>query len=295
MRPMIKGVYTLLMTPFTADFRLDEAGLRTLVRRQVEGGVQGIAPLGVTGENSSLTEDEVTRMVEITVEESGGKTKVAPDTCCNNLEQTIARAQRFAKIGADYVVVFAPFLVLPNQAGLVDFYRRVADACPVPIVIHNAPERVGVNIEPKTYAKLMDHGNIAGTKDGKKELDHLAKILHLARGKNFEVYTGKDTTAYPLMAFGGSGVFSVTANILPKVMRELVDLSLSGRHEEARAIHYAYYDLFAALRLETNPMAVKAALSLLGLPGGPLRPPLSDLSDSNREYIKSLLKERGLL
>jgi len=292
---MIKGVYTLLMTPFTADFRLDEAGLRTLVRRQVEGGVQGIAPLGVTGENSSLIEDEVTRMVEITVEESGGRTKVAPDTCCNNLEQTIARAQRFAKIGADYVVVFAPFLVLPNQAGLVDFYRRVADACPVPIVIHNAPERVGVNIEPKTYAKLMDHGNIAGTKDGKKELDHLAKILHLARGKNFEVYTGKDTTAYPLMAFGGSGVFSVTANILPKVMRELVDLSLAGRHEEARAIHYAYYDLFAALRLETNPMAVKAALTLLGLPGGPLRPPLSDLSDSNREYIKSLLKERGLL
>ncbi len=292
---MIKGVYTLLMTPFTADFRLDEAGLRTLVRRQVEGGVHGLAPLGVTGENSSLTEDEVTRMVEITVEESGGKTKVAPDTCCNNLEQTIARAQRFAKIGADYVVVFAPFLVLPNQAGLVDFYRRVADACPVPIVIHNAPERVGVNIEPKTYAKLMDHGNIAGTKDGKKELDHLAKILHLAQGKNFEVYTGKDTTAYPLMAFGGSGVFSVTANILPKVMRELVDLSLSGRHEEARTIHYAYYDLFAALRLETNPMAVKAALSLLGLPGGPLRPPLSDLSDSNREYIKSLLKERGLL
>ncbi|MHB8054117.1 MAG: 4-hydroxy-tetrahydrodipicolinate synthase [Candidatus Aminicenantales bacterium] len=292
---MIKGVYTLLMTPFTADFRLDEAGLRTLVRRQVEGGVHGIAPLGVTGENSSLTEDEVTRMVEITVEETAGKAKVAPDTCCNNLEQTIARAQRFAKIGADYVVVFAPFLVLPNQAGLVDFYRRVADACPVPIVIHNAPERVGVNVEPKTYAKLMDHGNIAGTKDGKKELDHLAKILHLARGKNFEVFTGKDTTAYPLMAFGGSGMFSVTANILPKVMRELVDYSLAGRHEEARTIHYTYYDLFAALRLETNPMAVKAALSLLGLPGGPLRPPLSDLSDGNREYIKSLLKERGLL
>lgn len=234
-------------------------------------------------------------MVEITVEEAGGKAKVAPDTCTNNLAQTIARARRFAEIGADYVVVFAPFLVLPNQAGLLDFYRRVADACPVPIVIHNAPERVGVNVEPKTYAKLMDHGNIAGTKDGKKELDHLAKLIHLARGKNFEIFTGKDTTAYPLMAFGGSGMFSVTANILPGVMRELTEHSLAGRHEEARALHYAYYDLFAALRLETNPMAVKAALSLLGLPGGPLRPPLSELSDGNREYIRSLLKERGLL
>jgi len=292
---MLKGVYTLLMTPFTKDFRLDESGLRKLVRLQVEGGVHGLAPLGVTGENSSLTEAEVTRMVEITVEEAGGKAKVAPDTCCNNLELTIERAKRFAKIGCDYVVVFAPYLVLPTQAGLVDFYLKVADACPVPIALHNAPERVGVNIDLKTYAKLIGHGNIAGTKDGKKELDHLAKILHLARGKNFEVYTGKDTTAYPLMAFGGSGMFSVTANILPKVMRELTDHSLAGRHEEARAIHYAYYDLFAALRLETNPMAVKAALSLLGLPGGPLRPPLCDLSESNREYIKTLLKERGLL
>ncbi len=292
---MIKGVYTLLMTPFTKDFALDEAGLRVLVRRQIEGGVHGLAPLGVTGENPSLNENEIDRMVEITVEEAGGKAKVAPDTCTNNLEQTIARARRFAEIGADYVVVFAPFLVLPNQAGLLDFYRRVADACPVPIVIHNAPERVGVNVEPKTYAKLMDHGNIAGTKDGKKELDHLAKLIHLARGKNFEIFTGKDTTAYPLMAFGGSGMFSVTANIRPGVMRELTEHSLAGRHEEARALHYAYYDLFAALRLETNPMAVKAALSLLGLPGGPLRPPLSELGDGNREYIRSLLKERGLL
>jgi len=292
---MIKGVYTLLMTPFTGDYVLDESGLRTLVRRQVEGGVHGLAPLGVTGENSSLTEDEVTRMVEITVEEAAGKAKVAPDTCCNNLEQTIRRAQRFAKIGCDYVVVFAPFLVLPNQVGLVDFYRRVADACPVPIVIHNAPERVGVNVEPKTYVKLMEHGNIAGTKDGKKELDHLAKILHLARGKNFEVFTGKDTTAYPLMAFGGSGMFSVAANILPTVMRDLAKHGLAGRHEEARALHYAYYDLFAALRLETNPMAVKAALALLGLPGGPLRPPLSPLSESNTGVLKALLKEHKLL
>ncbi len=292
---MIKGVYTLLMTPFKSDMSLDESGLRTLVRLQIEGGVHGLAPLGVTGENSSLTEAEVTRMVEITVEEAAGRVKVAPDTCSNNLEQTIDRARRFAKIGADYVVVFAPYLVLPTQPGLVDFYRKVADACPVPVVLHNAPERVGVGIEPKTYAKLMDHGNIVGTKDGKKELDHLAKILHLARGRNFEVFTGKDTTAYPLMAFGGSGLFSVTANVLPKVMRELVDHSLAGRQEEARAIHYTYYDLFAALRLETNPMAVKAALSLLGLPGGPLRPPLCDLSEANREYIKNLLKERGLL
>ncbi|MBN1938898.1 MAG: 4-hydroxy-tetrahydrodipicolinate synthase [Candidatus Aminicenantes bacterium] len=292
---MIKGAFTLLMTPFTKDFRLDEPGLRTLVRHQIEAGVHGLAPLGVTGENPSLSEDEVTRVVEIVVEEAGGKAKVAPDTCSCNLDQTIDRAKRFAKIGADYVVVFAPFLVLPTQAGLVDFYRRTADACPVPTVIHNSPNRVGVNVELKSYEKLVQHGNIVGTKDGKKELDHLAKILHLARGRNFEVFTGKDTTAYPLLAFGGSGMFSVAANVVPKVMHDLAEHGLAGRHEEARALHYAYYDLFASLRLETNPMAVKAALSLLGLPGGPLRPPLTPLSEANTATVKSLLKERGLL
>jgi len=292
---MIKGIFTLQVTPFTRDFKLDEPGLRALIRRQIEGGVHGIAPLGVTGENPALTEDEVTRVVDIAVKETAGKAKVAPDTCSNNLEQTIARAKRYAEIGSDYVVVFAPFLVLPTQAGLVDFYLRVADASPVPIIIHNAPARVGVNLEPKGYAKLIDHGNIAGTKDGKKELDHLAKLLHLARGKDFEVFTGKDTTAYPMMAFGGSGMFSVAANVVPRVMREIADHSLAGRHEEARALHYAYYDLFAALRLETNPMAAKAALSILGLPGGPLRPPLTNVSEGNRESIKSLMKERGLL
>jgi len=291
---MMKGVFTLQITPFTKDYRLDEPGLRELIRRQVEGGVHGIAPLGVTGESPALTESEVTRFVEIAVEEAGGKAKIAPDTCSNNIEQTIARAKRYAEIGSDYVVVFAPFLVLPTQAGLIDFYQRVADACPVPIIIHNAPARVGVNLEHKSYAKLMEHGNIAGTKDGKKELDHLAKLLQMAQGKDFEVFTGKDTTAYPMMAFGGSGMFSVAANILPNVMREIADHGLAGRQEEARTLHYAYYDLFAALRLETNPMAAKAALSLLGLPGGPLRPPLTELSETNREYIKSLLKEQGL-
>ncbi len=293
---MVKGVYTLLMTPFTKDFRLDEAGLRRLVRLQVEGGVHGLAPLGVTGENSSLTEAEVTRMVEITVEEAAGKVKVAPDTCSNNLEQTIDRAQRFAKIGCRLRRRLRS-LSRPAEPGRAGRFLPPGRRClPSPDRPSTMPRNGSGSMSTrKRTPSSIDHGNIAGTKDGKKELDHLAKLLHLARGKNFEVFTGKDTTAYPLMAFGGSGMFSVTANVLPKVMRELTDHSLAGRHEEARAIHYAYYDLFAALRLETNPMAVKAALSLLGLPGGPLRPPLGDLSEANREYIKSLLKERGLL
>lgn len=292
---MLPGAYTLLMTPFKKDLSLDEEGLRRLVRLQVENGIHGIAPLGVTGESPALTDAEVARLVEIVVDEAGGRCRVAPDTCSCSLEQTIARVRLYAGLGCDYAVVFAPFLVLPTQEGLVDFYRTVADASKIPVIAHNAPERVGVNIEPKTYGKLIGHGNIIATKDGNKQLDHLAKILYLAKGSAFSVFTGKDTTCFPLMSFGGSGVFTVTGNILPAVMRDLVDLFVQGKTEEVRRLHFKYYELFEALRLETNPMAVKEALAMLGLPGGPLRPPLTKLSEANRELLRRLLKERDLL
>ncbi|OGD15101.1 MAG: 4-hydroxy-tetrahydrodipicolinate synthase [Candidatus Aminicenantes bacterium RBG_16_63_14] len=292
---MLSGAYTLLMTPFKKDLSLDEDGLRRLVRIQVENRIHGLAPLGVTGESPALTDAEVARLVEIVVNEAGGRCRLAPDTCSCNLEQTISRVRLYAELGCDYAVVFAPFLVMPTQEGLLDFYRRVADVSRIPVIVHNAPERVGVNVEPKTYGKLIGHGNIIATKDGNKQLDHLAKILYLAKGSTFSVFTGKDTTCFPLMSFGGSGVFTVAGNIVPAVMRDLVDLVLQGKTEQARQLHFEYYELFEALRLETNPMAVKEALALLGLPGGPLRPPLTKLTEANRELLRKLLKEKDLL
>jgi len=292
---MISGAYTLLVTPFKKDLSLDEDGLRRLVRSQVESRIHGIAPAGVTGESPALTDAELARLVEIIVDEAGGRCRVAPDTCSCNLEQTISRARLFAALGCDYAVVYAPFLVLPTQEGLADFFIRVADASPIPVIIHNSPGRVGVNIEPKTYVKLIGHGNIIATKDGNKLMDHLAKILCLAKGSNFSVFTGKDTTCFPLMSFGGSGAFTVAGNIVPAVMRDIVDFALQGKTEEARELHFKHYELFEALRLETNPMAGKAALALMGLLGGPLRPPLTPLTEANQERLRRLLKERDLL
>jgi 4-hydroxy-tetrahydrodipicolinate synthase len=274
---------------------LDEEGLKSLVRLQVKSGIHGIAPLGVTGESPLLSEEEIKTVVDTVVREAHGKCKIAPDTCSNNLDQTIRRVKLYADLGCDYAVVFAPFLVKPTQAGLIEFYEAVAKGSKIPIIIHNSPDRVGVNIEPKTYARLMENENIIATKDGKKEMDHLAKILALARGKSFSVFTGKDTTAYPLMSFGGSGVFTVAGNIVPEVMRDLVDYCFRGELDKAREIHYAYYELFEALRMETNPMAVKEALSMMGLPGGGLRLPLTRLSEPNREILKKLLKQRQLI
>lgn len=292
---MIKGAFTLLVTPFDKKMRLDEKGLRTLVRRQVASKIQGIAPLGVTGESPALREEEIKRVVEIVREESDGKCRVAPDTCSNNLKQTIRRIKLFAEVGCDYAVVFAPFLVKPLPAGIIDFYERLAETSNIPIIIHNAPARVGINIEPHLYARLAQKENIVGTKDGNKQMDHLAKILYLTNHCSFSVFTGKDTTAYPLLSFGGKGVFTVAGNIVPEIMRELVNDGLTGKFKRAQETHYSYYELFEALRMETNPMAVKEALRLMGLPGGGLRPPLTRLSEPKREILKNLLKEKGLI
>jgi len=241
---MLQGAFTLLITPFDANLNLDENGLRQLVRRQAESGIDGIAPLGVTGESPALTEEEIQRVVEIIIEEVDGRCKVAPDTCSNNLNQCRRRINMFAELGCDYAVVFAPFLVKPLPPGIIEFYESLADSSPLPLIIHNAEARVGINIEPDTYARLAQHRSIIGTKDGNKLMDHLAKVMYKTADSEFSLFTGKDTTAYPLMSFGGNGVFTVAGNIIPEVMRDLVSLCLDKNFAKARELHTSYFELF---------------------------------------------------
>jgi 4-hydroxy-tetrahydrodipicolinate synthase len=292
---MLKGTYTLLITPFKKDFSLDEQGLRTIVKRQVAAGVHGIAPLGVTGENSLLSDEEVARVMEIVVEEVNGKCKVIPDTCTSGVSATLKRIDVFRKIGCDYVSVYVPYLVLPKEDGIIQFYETVADASKVPILIHNSPGRVVVSLSPEGTAGLARHPNIAGIKEGVKALDHIAKIIYLTRDQDFGVFTGKDTTFYPLLCFGGHGNFAIAGNIVPEVMKNIYDHCTKGDKNKAQELHYRYYTLFELLRAETNPIAVKEALNLMGLPGGQLRLPLTGLSDNKKEKLKKVLKGIDLI
>lgn len=292
---MKKGAYTLLITPFEKDYSLDEQALRRLVRMQVESDIDGIAPLGVTGENTLMSDMEVKRLVEIVVEEAGGKKLILPDICLAGTQESIDRAKMFADLGADYVVAFTPFMVLPTAAGLITYYEKLADASPVPLIMHSSKERTGVELAPEVTAHLAKHPNIVGIKDGKKELDHLAKIIYLTRNEDFLVFTGKDTTAYPLVAFGGAGSFTVSGNVIPDIMGKMIHYALEGDHQKARELHNSYYPLFEACRFETNPMGAKKALELMGLIDGTLRPPLTPLSEAKTSTLAALLKERGLL
>lgn len=291
---MLKGAYTLMVTPLKENGSLDEDGLKLLVERQVEAGIHGIAPLGVTGENTLLTDAEELKVLEIIVKAAKGKCKIAPDTCASSLWRALEKMKAFTDLGADYLSVFSPFFVLPKPEGVIKFYEAIADASPVPVILHNSQDRTGINMEPVTSAYLAKHPNIAGIKDGNKALDHLAKLIYLTKDDDFCVFTGKDTTAYPVMCFGGAGTFSVAGNIIPGVMKEMTELALAGVQKAAEKLHNQYYSLFEALRWETNPMAAKAALNLLGLPAGGLRMPLTPLSDEKTKKMKEILEKLGI-
>ena len=292
---MKKGAYTLIVTPFKKDFSLDEEALRKLVRMQVESDVAGIAPLGVTGENTLMSNEEVKRVVQIIVDEAGGKKLVLPDICLMGTKESIERAKMYADLGADFVVAFTPYLVLPTAVGLMEYYTQLADASPVPVILHSSKGRTGVELTPEMTADLAKHPNIAATKDGKKELDHLAKLIYLTRDDDFLVFTGKDTTAYPTVAFGGAGSFSVSGNVIPDVMGKMINFALEGKFKEANDLHIANYPLFEALRFESNPMAAKKALEMMGLINGSLRHPLTPLSEGKTKILEKILSERGLV
>jgi 4-hydroxy-tetrahydrodipicolinate synthase len=292
---MIKGAYTLLITPFKENGSIDEDGLKLLVERQVAAGIPGIAPLGVTGENTLLTDKEELKVLDIIVKTANGKCKVVPDTCCSSLWRAKEKVKAFSDLGADYVCVYAPFLVLPKTDGLILFYEQLADVSPVPIILHNSKGRTCIEIEPETTALLAKHKNIIGIKDGNKLLDHLAKVVVLTKSEDFCVFTSKDTTAFPFLSSGGDGTFTVAGNIIPSVMKNMVELTLKGNLEEAKKLHYEYFSLFEALRWETNPMSAKMALNLMGLPAGGVRLPLTPLSNEKTLKLKELLIRNKLM
>jgi len=292
---MNKGAYTLLITPFKDNGTLDEENLRKLIIRQIKANIHGLAPLGVTGENTLLSRDELARVLKIVVEEVNERMPVIPDTCAMGLREAIEKVKLFSDLGATNAAVYVPFFVRPKQDGIIKFYEELADKSEIPIIMHNAPGRTCVNMEPPITAHLAKHPNIVGIKDGNKQLDHLAKIIRLTKNEDFKVYTGKDTTAYPLVCMGGAGTFTVAGNVVPDVMKNIIEWALSGKKKEAEELHYEYFSFFEAVRFETNPMAVKAALELMGLIRGSLRLPLTPLSLKKREELKTIMKERGLL
>ncbi|NOR78965.1 MAG: 4-hydroxy-tetrahydrodipicolinate synthase [Methanophagales archaeon] len=292
----IEGVYPALITPFTKDDEVDEDGLRRLVEYAIEGGVAGIVPCGTTGESATLSHDEHKRLVEVVVDCS--TVPVIAGSGSNNTKEAIVLTKYAEDVGADACLVITPYYNKPNVKGLKEHFKLVGDAVDIPLIAYNIPSRTGQNVNAETMVELAaEVENLKGVKEASGDLKQIGTIIMLAAEQDldFTVVAGDDFLTLPIMSLGGKGVISVAANIAPKPMSEMVDAMLNGEIEKAKEINLRLYPLFESMFLETNPIPVKKAAEMMGLPAGHVRLPLGALSASNEEKLKAVLKGQGML
>jgi 4-hydroxy-tetrahydrodipicolinate synthase len=291
---MFTGCGTALVTPFQRDQSLDEETLRKLVRRQIDAGIDFLVPCGTTGESPTLTRFEHLRVVEIAVEESGGKVPVLAGAGGYNTHEVIELAKEIEERGADGILSVTPYYNKPTQEGLYQHYKAIAAATRLPIVIYSVQARTGVNVEPATLARLAQIENIVGVKEASGNIAQMANVIHEVPA-HFTVLSGDDAITIPLMALGGRGVISVVSNEIPGPMAKLAQCCLRGDFEGARALQARYLPLMNINFVESNPIPVKAALGLMGLLDPVYRLPMCAPSAANLSKIEKVLESVGLV
>jgi len=293
------GCGTALVTPFRKDQSLDEETLRKLVRRQIQGGINFLVPCGTTGESPTLTHAEHLRVVEITIQEAKrdeakGKIPVLAGAGGYNTAEVVELAKELAHMGADGILSVTPYYNKPTQEGLVQHFKAIAKAVPLPIVVYNIQGRTGVNVEPATLKRLAEIDNIVGVKEASGNISQMATVLHLLP-EPFIVLSGDDAITIPLIALGGRGVISVVANEIPAEFSKLVKLALAGDLAGARALQRQWFALMEVNFCEVNPGPVKAAMAMMGLLEPVFRLPMVPPSEASRAKIEAVLKSSGLL
>lgn len=286
-RPLL-GCGTALVTPFDASGAVDEEALESLIDWQIEEGVDFLVPCGSTGEAATLSHDEHLRIVEITAERADGRLPVVAGSGSNDTEKCIRLSREVLERGATHLLVVSPMYNKPPQRGIVEHFRKVADAVDAPVLLYNVPGRTASNMSAATTLELAGHPRIIGTKEASGDLDQIGEVL-LGRPKGFSVLSGDDAVTLPLMALGADGVISVVSNAVPRQMSDLVRAMASGDLERARSIQAALQDLMAAAFVESNPIPIKAALAELGRASDRVRLPLVPLADEHRAAIRSAL------
>ncbi len=287
---MFEGVFPALITPFlrNAGKDLDVDGLRSNIAFLLKSGVHGIVPCGSTGESATLSFAEHEKVIEVSIEEADGKVPVLAGTGSNNTAEAIRFTRAAKDAGADGVLVISPYYNKPNRSGLIKHYTALADL-DIPLVIYNVPGRTGQNLGAELIAELASHPNIVGVKEASGDINQISSIIEMTREDDFAVISGDDGITLPILALGGAGVISVAANIVPGPMIEMYDAVQKGDFGAARTIHFSLAPLFRAMFIESNPIPVKKAIELKGMPSGPVRLPLDDASEATSAKLKEVL------
>ncbi len=293
MSTRFKGAMVAIVTPFRND-KVDEKALKELIEFQINNGTDVIVPCGTTGESATLSHSEHERVLEITIEAVGGRIPVLAGTGSNSTEEALKLTRHARKVGADGALLITPYYNKPTQEGLFQHFQKIAVEVDIPIILYNVPGRTSVNMAPETVARLAELKNIVGIKEATGSLQQVSETIHLCPN-DFAVISGDDFTTLPLLAVGGKGVISVTANIAPAEVSGLVDAFEAGNYPRARELHFKLWPLNNAMFLETNPIPVKIALSLMKKIAPELRLPLAPMSETNLKKLKQVLKEHKII
>ena len=290
---MFKGSIVAIVTPFK-NGKLDEKALKDLIEWHIAEGTNAIVPCGTTGESATLEYDEHYRVIELTIQAVNKRVPVIAGTGANSTSETIIMTRRAQDLGADGALLVVPYYNKPTQEGLYLHYKAIAEAVDIPMVLYNVPGRTALNMLPQTVARLADLKNVVAIKEATGNMAQVSEILRTC-GERITVLSGDDFTTFTLMALGGKGTISVSANVAPRDVSEMCRLMNEGKYDEARKLHFKLEPLNKGMFIETNPISVKTALSLMGKIEEEMRLPLCRMAADNKGKLSDILKNYGLI
>ena len=289
-----RGAFVAIVTPFI-DGQLDEQGLVDLIEFHIANGTHGIVPCGTTGESATMSHDEHHRVVELTVKTVNGRVPVVAGSGSNSTAEAIELTRHAREAGVDGVLMVSPYYNRPSQEGLYQHYKAVAEAVDVPIILYNVPSRTSSNVLPATVARLAAIDNIVGIKEATGSLNQVSEVIMLCP-KDFAVLSGDDFTSMATVLVGGTGVISVTSNVAPKDMADMMEAALAGDLAKANELHYKLFPLMQAMFYDSNPVPAKTTLQLMGkIKSGTPRLPLCSMNDENLAKLKAAITAYGLI
>src|SRR5712691_7316029 len=291
---MYSGTYTAIVTPFR-DGQIDEVALERLIKLQIKAGVDGIVPVGTTGESPTVNYEEHIQIIALSVKFAAGRIKVLAGTGGNSTSEAVYLTEHAERVGADGSLQVAPYYNKPTQEGLFQHFREVARRTQLPIVLYSIPSRCGIEIGIETVKRLARQcANIVGIKEAGGNPDRVSQ-LRAVLGPRFEIVSGDDALTLPFMAVGAQGVVSVASNVIPREVARMVNAFAGGKYRTALKLHQQWYPLFKDLFIETNPVPVKAALAMMGQIEEEYRLPLVPMSAKNRQTLRATMRTCRML
>lgn len=288
-----RGAFSALPTPFK-DGKVDFDALKSHVEEQIKGGIKGLVPCGTTGESATLSHEEHCQVIECVIETADQRVLVLAGTGSNSTEESIKLTKYAEKIGADGSLLISPYYNKPTQEGLYQHYKAISESTDLPLVLYNVPGRTALNMEATTIARLSELKNIVGVKEATGNLAQVSDVIEYST-EGFQVISGDDFVTLPMINIGAVGTISVTSNIIPTDMSNMCKFALEGNQAEALKLHFKMMPLNRSMFLETNPLPVKTALSIMGKMEEQFRLPLCNMSDDAKANLKTALGDYGLL